>query len=146
MTESLVRAYLHRELEAHMVRLGYSRERIRQGTPVAEIARMSPVRGRLAYGETVLHTDLRRRGCHERLLFFSQRRTRQRASILFFIGVAESDREALELLLEELGIRNGVRGGHVQIVPIELPNRQRRPATHGVHNPVRTGDHHAKQA
>lgn len=132
MSDSAARAHLRRALEAHLTQLGYSRARLRQGTPAAEIARMSPIRGRLAYGETVLHTDLHRRSCHERLLFFSQRRTRQRSSILFFIGVAESDYEAVETLLQELGIRNSVRGGHVHIVAIPMPAHRRRttvPAT-----------------
>jgi hypothetical protein len=127
MTESITRAYLRRGLTAHLNELGYSVEREpRTGTPVAEIARRSPVRGRLAYGETVLRADLRRRSCHERLLFFSQRRTRHRSSILFFVGVAESDRSDLETLLETLGIRSAVRGGHVHIVSVAVPPARRR--------------------
>ncbi|NJN50800.1 MAG: MFS transporter [Gammaproteobacteria bacterium] len=47
---------------------------------------MNPVRGRIVYGETILGSDLTRQTCHERLLSFSQRRTRHRSSILFFIG------------------------------------------------------------
>jgi hypothetical protein len=102
--------------------------------PVPEIVRVSPVRGRIAYGETVLRSDLGRRRCHERLLSFSQRRTRRRSSILFFIGVAEGDEPALEELLQELDIRSGTRGGHVHVVPItpstaprrRTPNRETR--------------------
>jgi hypothetical protein len=144
--QSLTRAHMRRALEAHMTQLGYSRVRVRRGTPAAEIARMSPVRGRLAYGETVVHADLRRRRCHERLLFFSQRRTRQRASILFFIGVAEPDQRAMETLLGQLGIRNGVRGGHVQIVPIAMRGRQRRVPGEAVLSPARTQDYRVERA
>jgi hypothetical protein len=109
-----------------MNELGYTCERpARPDTPVPEISRISPVRGRIAYGETVLGGDLDRERCHERLLFFSQRRTRQRSSILFFIGVAESDQPALEALLERLDIRGGVRGGHVHVVPIAEPRQPR---------------------
>ena len=99
------------------------------GLPVPEIVRVSPVRGRIAYGETVLRGDLRRRSCHERLLFFSQRRTRHRSSILFFIGVAEEDEPELEALLEQLDIRSGTRGGHVHVVPIAAATATRRRAT-----------------
>jgi hypothetical protein len=130
MTDSPARVHLRRELEAHLTRLGYSCIRMQRGTvPAAEIARVSPVRGRLAYGQAVLHADLRRPSCHRRLLFFSQRRTRHRSSILFFIGVAERDRVELEALLEQLGIRNGVRGGHVHVVAIATPGTSRRRAT-----------------
>jgi hypothetical protein len=119
MAESTKRAYLRRELETHLTRLGYSVSRTKRGSAdSAEIVRLNPVRGRLAYGETVLRSDLSRSSCHERLVSFSQRRTRQRSSILFFIGVAEDDQDQLEALLEELGIRNGIRGGHVHVVPI----------------------------
>jgi len=125
MADSAARAHLRRALEAHLNDLGYSTDRTKRvGGPAAEIARLSPVRSRLAYGATVLHSDLRDRSCHERLLFFSQRRTRHRSSILFFIGVGEADVESLETLLEDLGIRSAVRGGHVQVVPVPLP-RQR---------------------
>ena len=111
-----------------MTELGYSCVRMKRATlPVPEIVRVSPVRGRIAYGETVLRSDLRRRSCHERLLFFSQRRTRHRSSILFFIGVGEADEPELEALLEQLDIRSGTRGGHVHVVPIALsaPTRRR---------------------
>jgi hypothetical protein len=119
MSESPARARLRRQLESHLTELGYSCVRTkRAGTPVPEIVRVSPVRGRIAYGETVLHEDLNRRSCHERLLFFSQRRTRHRSSILFFIGVAEADEPELEALLQRLDIRSGTRGGHVHVVPI----------------------------
>ena len=115
------RARLRRQLEAHLTALGYSCVRTkRAGSPVPEIVRVSPVRGRIAYGETVLHDDLQQRSCHERLLFFSQRRTRHRSSILFFIGVAEADEPELEALLQRLDIRSGTRGGHVHVVPIAV--------------------------
>jgi hypothetical protein len=127
MSESPARIHLRRQLEAHLRELGYSSVRIkRAGTPVPEILRVSPVRGRIAYGETVLHSDLRRRSCHERLLFFSQRRTRHRSSILFFIGVAAEDEADLEALLQQLEIRSGTRGGHVHIVPIDAAAAPRR--------------------
>ena len=119
MAEASSRAHLRRQLEAHLTELGYSCVRTkRAGSPVPEIVRISPVRGRIAYGETVLHSDLAQRSCHERLLFFSQRRTRHRSSILFFIGVAEADEPELEALLAKLDIRSGTRGGHVHVVPI----------------------------
>jgi hypothetical protein len=124
------RLYLRRQLEARLTELGYSCVRTkRPGLPVPEIVRVSPVRGRIAYGETVLRGDLRRRSCHERLLFFSQRRTRHRSSILFFIGVAEEDEPELEALLEQLDIRSGTRGGHVHVVPIAAAIAPRRRAT-----------------
>jgi hypothetical protein len=124
---SAVRVHLRRRLEAHLTELGYSRARSRRGAlPVPEIVRVSPVRGRIAYGETVLRSDLGRRSCHERLLCFSQRRTRQRSSILFFIGVAEGDEPALEELLQELDIRSGTRGGHVHVVSITPSAAPRR--------------------
>ena len=81
------------------------------------------MRGRIAYGETVLRSDLGRRSCHERLLYFSQRRTRQRSSILFFIGVADADERELAALLQRLDIRSNLRGGHVHVVPIAMPAR-----------------------
>ena len=129
MSESPVRAHLHRQLEAHLTRLGYSSVRVRPtSAPAPRIVRVSPVRGRIAYGETVLHSDLESPRCHERLLCFSQRRTRHRASILFFIGVAEADQDALETLLEHLAIRSNIRGGHVHVVPIALPGEARQRA------------------
>ncbi len=73
------------------------------------------------YGEIVLRADLRKRRCHERLLFFSQRRTRRRSHIPLFIGVSESNREQVEALLERLGIRTRVRGAHIQVVAIPAP-------------------------
>jgi hypothetical protein len=119
MSDSPARLHLRRQLEAHLTELGYSCVRMKRASlPVPEIMRVSPVRGRIAYGETVLRSDLRRRSCHERLLFFSQRRTRHRSSILFFIGVAEADEPELEALLQRLDIRSGTRGGHVHVVPI----------------------------
>ena len=129
MSDSAVRLHLRRRLEAHLTELGYSCARSRPGAvPAPEIVRVSPVRGRIAYGETVLRSDLGRRSCHERLLYFSQRRTRRRSSILFFIGVVEGDEPALEALLQELDIRSGTRGGHVHVVPI-TPSATRRPRT-----------------
>ena len=130
MSDSSARLHLRRQLEARLTELGYSCVRTkRPGLPVPEIVRVSPVRGRIAYGETVLRGDLRRRSCHERLLFFSQRRTRHRSSILFFIGVAEEDEPELEALLEQLDIRSGTRGGHVHVVPIAAATAPRRRAT-----------------
>lgn len=130
MAASAVRLRLRRELAAHIARLGYSSQHLAPPTALKpEIARVSPVRRRIAYGETVLRGDLRRPRCHERLRFFSQRRTRQGSSILFFIGVAADDRQALEELLSELEIRDATRGGHVHIVPIEVrAAKARRPA------------------
>ena len=119
MSGSAARLHLRRQLEEHLTELGYSCVRMkRAGLPVPEIVRVSPVRGRIAYGETVLRGDLRRASCHERLRFFSQRRTRHRSSILFFIGVAAADEPELEALLQQLDIRSGTRGGHVHVVPI----------------------------
>jgi hypothetical protein len=129
MAESAARLHLRRQLEAHLTELGYSCVRMKRASaPIPEIVRVSPMRGRIAYGETVLRGDLRRRSCHERLLFFSQRRTRHRSSILFFIGVAEADEPELEALLQELDIRSGTRGGHVHVVPIALDAAPRRRA------------------
>ena len=122
MSDTLARAQLRRELEAHLTRLGYSVPRVKPIGPVAaEICRVHPVRSRIAYGATVLRSDLKRPNCHKQLIFFSQRRTRRRSSIPFFIAVAEGDRPDLESLLEELGVRDGVRGGHVQIVSVDRP-------------------------
>src|SRR4026207_1299330 len=88
MPKSATRAHLRRRLEAHLSELGYSTiGGKRTIEPVPELVRISPVRGRIAHGEVVSHEDLRLRSCHERLLSFSQRRTRTRSSILFFIGV-----------------------------------------------------------
>jgi hypothetical protein len=130
VSETAARLHLRRHLEAHLTALGYSCVRTTHtGGPAPEIARLSPVRGRIAYGETVLHSDLQRRRCHDRLLFFSQRRTRHRSSILFFIGIAEADAADLETLLQDLDIRSRTRGGHVQVVPIALgPTGRKRPA------------------
>lgn len=127
MNASAARLHLRRELEAYLTELGYSSIRTRRAaTLVPEIVRVSPVRGRIAYGETVVHSDLERSCCHERLLCFSQRRTRHRSSILLFIGVAEADRHELEALLERLEIRSAIRGGHVHVVPIAAPEQTRR--------------------
>lgn len=128
MRESTARAYLRRQLTAHLNELGYSSSRPRRSLPsVPEIVRVNPVRGRIAYGETVLRSDLELTRCHERLLDFSQRRTRRRSSILLFLGVAAADEEALHALLRELEICNGTRGGHVHVVAIpEAPQRTRR--------------------
>src|SRR5689334_20051974 len=119
MPDSAQRLHLRRKLEAHLAELGYSGVGMRRaGAPIPELVRVSPVRGRIVYGETVLRADLKRKACHERLLFFSQRRTRHRSSILFFIGVAEADAPDLDALLEQLDIRSGSRGGHVHVVAI----------------------------
>ena len=129
MSQAPQRLHLRRQLEAHLTAMGYSSVRAkRPGVPAPEIVRISPVRGRIAYGETVVRDDLRRPSCHERLLLFSQRRTRQRSSILFFIGVAEEDQAELETLLEQLEIRSGTRGGHVHVVPIAAVTPARKPA------------------
>ncbi len=110
--------------------LGYSSARkLANGLAAAEITRVNPVRGRIAYGATFLSSDLESEGCHERLRVFSRRRTRHRSSIPFFIGVAEDDKQALEDLLQRLDIRSATRGGHVQIVSIPLTNTAaQRPA------------------
>jgi hypothetical protein len=129
MSDSPARIRLRRALEAHISELGYSSAPLTpMVAPVPELVRVSPVRGRVVYGETVLRGDLGRKRCHERLRFFSQRRTRHRSNILFFIGVAEEDQKALETLLADLDIRSGLRGGHVHIVPIAVPRRERRTA------------------
>lgn len=124
--EAATRLHLRRELESHLDGLGYTFNRPihRVGAPVAEIARSSPVRGRLVYGETVLRSDLRRRRCHERLRFFAQRRTRRRSQILFFVAVEEGCREDLDALLLELGLRCAVRGGNVHVLPVSVPPRR----------------------
>ena len=127
MTPSPTRARLRRELEAYVIQLGYSSVPLKRiSSPPPEIVRVNPVRGHIMYGETVVRGDLRRRSCHERLRFFSHRQTRHRSSILFFIGVADRDRPALETLLKELDIRNNARGGHVHIVSIAEPTKRRR--------------------
>ncbi|MBI3786129.1 MAG: hypothetical protein HY270_22305 [Deltaproteobacteria bacterium] len=126
MEESATRSHLRRGLEAHLAELGYSGVRARtSATPAPEVVRVNPVRGRIVYGETVLRSDLRSRRCRERLVSFSQRRTRHRSSILFFIAVSEEDRPALEALLEELDIRSAVRGGHVHVVSVVAPEAKR---------------------
>lgn len=131
-TASAMRVHLRRKLNAHLSKLGYTDSRPLRGGPIApEIVRMNPVRGRIVYGETVLGSDLRRRTCHERLLSFSQRRTRHRSSILFFIGVVETHQAELERLLEELEIRSAVGGGHVHVVPIAAPQKNRSRPTAG---------------
>jgi hypothetical protein len=127
-TEVAVRSHLRRELEAHLDSLGYTfiRHINRVGAPAAEVARVSPVRGRLVYGETVLRADLKRRRCHDRLRFFAQRRTRRRSQILFFVAVEEECRGDLEALLIELGIRGAVRGGNVHVLAVSVPPRPPR--------------------
>ena len=128
MAESPARTRLRRQLEAHLTALGYSGVWTkRAGTPMPEIVRISPIRGRIVYGETVLHEDLKRPSCHERLLFFSRRRTRQRSSIMFFIAVAEADEPELAALLLRLDIRSNIRGGHVHVVPVSMPAETRAP-------------------
>lgn len=130
MSAASERAHLRRQLEAHLTKLGYSSVRPRRaGRVEPEIVRVSPVRGRIVYGEIVLPADLKSKTCHERLVTFSQRQTRQRSSILFFIGVPTEDQAELESLLEQLSIRDGLRGGHVHVIPIaaqETPNARRR--------------------
>ena len=125
--DSAARLHLRRELEAHLSELGYTADRRlhRVGTPQAEIVRVSPVRGRLVYGETVLRTDLRRRTCHDRLKFFANRRTRKRSQILFFVAVEDACRVQLEALLAALGIRDGVRGGNVHVLSVPRPVARR---------------------
>ena len=119
MRQTPTRARLRRELEAHLSSLGYSSTRKAvPGLTLAEIVRVNPVRGRIVYAATVLSDDLDNEHCHERLRFFSRRRTRHRSSIPFYIGVSESDKPALEDLLARLEIRSSTRGGHVQIVAI----------------------------
>jgi len=118
MRAQQVRVRLRQTLDAHLRQLGYSGVLKNQTAPMPELVRINPVRGRLAYGETVSREDLQRERCHERLRLFSQRRTRQRSTILFFIGVPEEDQSDLEKLLFELDIRTGTRGGHVHVVPI----------------------------
>jgi len=128
-TDSRARLHLRHELELHVAQLGYSCIRMAPiAVPVPEIVRVSPMRGRIAYGETVLRSDLGSKRCHERLRFFSQRRTRHRSSILFFVGVSTSDREKLEALLVDLEIRSAIRGGHVHVVPIAAPVSRGRTA------------------
>jgi len=120
------RSHLRRELARHVTELGYSLSLEAPGPEEPEILRMSPVRRRIAYGETVLKGDLKKNRCHDRLRSFSQRRTRRRGSILFFIGVAADDQQELETLLAELEIRSGIRGGHVHVVPIAKPETAAR--------------------
>lgn len=84
-----------------------------------ELVRVSPTRGHIAFGETVMRADLDETSCHERLVQFSQRRTRHRSTILFFIGVTVADKAAVIELLERLDIRSGTRGGHVHVIPFE---------------------------
>lgn len=125
MPPSITRVQLRRQLEAHLTELGYSSVRkTSTGSPAPEVIRVSPIRGRIVYGETVMRADLRRKQCHERLLSFSQRRTRFRSSILFFIAVAETDQPELETLLQQLDIRSGTRGGHVHIVTVTAANHR----------------------
>ena len=118
MADSRARAHLRRGLEVHVTKLGYSCVGAISGVPVPEVVRINPARGRVIYGETVVRRDLDSKRCHARLLFFSQRRTRHRGSILFFIAVATTDQQRLETLLAQLDIRSGIRGGHVHVVPI----------------------------
>lgn len=126
MADSAIRMHLRRQLAQHVSDLGYSLSLEAPGPEEPELLRMSPVRRRIAYGETVLKADLKKKRCHDRLRLFSQRRTRRRGSILFFIGVAEDDQQELETLLADLEIRSGIRGGHVHIVPIPKPESPAR--------------------
>jgi len=135
--DSIERRRLQRALEVHVTQLGYSCAGPLTGIPLPEMVRISPGRRRMIYGETVTHRDLRSARCHERLLFFSQRRTRHRGSILFFIGVATTDQQELEALLVRLDIRRGIRGGHVHVVPVPPLQRARRPVARSRTNPDR---------
>ena len=121
MPKQAERLHLRRHLAAHLAELGYSNVRAaRSKAAQPELVRVSPTRGHIAFGETVLRDDLTRTDCHERLVQFSQRRTRHRSTILFFIGVSEQDRADVVALLEKLDIRSGTRGGHVHVVPFDL--------------------------
>ena len=126
MADSSLRLHLRHQLTAHVSELGYSLSLEAPGPDEPEILRMSPVRRRIAYGETVLRSDLKKKRCHDRLRLFSSRRTRRRGSILFFIGVTVDDQRELETLLADLEIRSGIRGGHVHVVPIALPETTAR--------------------
>ena len=128
MADTTARLHLRRQLALHVAELGYSLSLEAPGPDEPEILRMSPVRRRIAYGETVLKGDLKKKRCHDRLRIFSQRRTRRRGTILFFIGVAAEDQQDLETLLTDLEIRSGIRGGHVHIVPIAKPESAARRA------------------
>ncbi|MEO6029993.1 MAG: hypothetical protein ABIR79_24265 [Candidatus Binatia bacterium] len=129
MSETAARLHLRQQLSLHVSELGYSLSLEAPGPDEPEILRMSPVRRRIAYGETVLKADLKKKRCHDRLRLFSQRRTRRRGTILFFIGVAAEDQLELETLLTELEIRSGIRGGHVHVVPIAKPEPAARRAS-----------------
>ena len=129
MADSAVRLHLRRQLTLHVAELGYTLALEAPGPEEPEVLRMSPVRRRIAYGETVLRSDLKKKRCHDRLRLFSQRRTRRRGSILFFIGIAAEDQLELETLLAELEIRSGIRGGHVHVVPIAKPETAARRAS-----------------
>ncbi len=125
--DSALRDHVRRALNDHMSSLGFTRPRLAESAgPAPEIVRRNPGRGRIAFGETVLRSDLQRATCHERLKTFSQRRTRSRSTILFFIGIIEDEREEVEGLLEKLGIRSSTGGGHVLIVPIAPPAKNGR--------------------
>lgn len=131
-SEGALREFLRRQLEAHLIEFGYSSSRPTSSGPfVPEIRRVSPIRGRIAYGETVLKSDLENPQCHERLVFFSQRRTRHRSSILFFIGVSTADHADLVALLQRLEIQSATRGGHVQVVAIPTGEKPARGKTGG---------------
>lgn len=126
MTISPERRNVLRQLDAYLCGLGYSTRRPKRvGAVAPEIVRVSPTRGRIVYGEVVMRDDLRSKSCHERLVAFSQRRTRRRATILLFIGVSADDQPAVEELLRRLDIRSSTRGGHVHLVPVpEAPPRR----------------------
>ncbi len=117
--EAVLRKHLRNHLGAHMASLGYKTTRSATDTVTTpEIVRRNPVRGRIAYGETLLSSDFVSRECHERLQLFSKRRTRRRSSILFFIAVGEKHRDEVESLLGKLGIVSASKGGHVHVVLI----------------------------
>ena len=121
VTTAAEKLRLRRRLDAHLADLGYTNTRPkRPDLQEPDLIRISPVRRHIAYGEVVLREDFDQPACHQRLLSFSQRRTRNRHSlILFFIGTLEKDQVDLATLLEELGIRDRLRGGHVQVVLLD---------------------------
>jgi hypothetical protein len=125
MTKLNGRLHLRRRLAAHLAELGYTNVRPKRSRLMEpELVRVSPTRGHIAFGEIVAKADLNDATCHQRLVHFSQRRTRHRSTILFFIGVTEADEAAVVALLERLDIRGGSRGGHVQVVPLDLAEKR----------------------
>jgi len=123
---SAERRNLLRQLDAYLSELGYSTRRPKRvGVITPEIVRVSPTRGRIVYGEVVTREDMAKSSCHERLVSFSQRRTRRRATILLFLATPSEDQGELEELLKRLDIRSNTRGGHVHVVPMaDAPQRR----------------------